>query len=85
MYMPSTDGSGYGTSVTWDYRIKSVAKDNGEFCPCWQEKNPYYLIEGTNIDEVKFKIYCQKKVEGCKDSFPETEKSITEIFKRQYK
>jgi hypothetical protein len=83
--MLSFDGAGYGKSVTWDYRIKSIAKENGEICPCWENNIPYYLIEGTNFDEVKFKIYCQKKTEVCCKSFPETEKSVTEIFKRQYK
>jgi len=85
MYMPSSDGSGYGKSVAWEYRIQSIAKDNGEICPCWEERKPYYLVEGSNLDEITFKIYCQKKTDTCKESFPETEKKIGEIFKRQYK
>lgn len=83
--MKPYDGSGYGKSNHWTYKIRSIAKEKGEYCQCWDDDNPVYLIEGHSIKDVVFKISCEKRRETCKRSFTETEKDVAVIFKNMYK
>ncbi len=83
-YLPSSDGYGYGKSTAWEYMIKSYAKDNDELCPCWDEKDPVFVVEGIDTKNVSFKIRCSKTHLTCRKTFPETEKEMADIFKRMY-
>lgn len=78
------DGSGFGSSVYWPYYIKKEAESNGEWCPCWDEFNPEYLITGYNVENVKFSIACKRKIPLCKNQFPKTEARMVDVFKRMY-
>ncbi len=78
------DGSGYGKSSYWEWQLKSIARNNGEWCPCWENKTPLLKFKSDD-DVIRLKIKCLSKSILCKQCFPNTEKALKELFIKMYK
>lgn len=76
------DGSGYGSSLYWKKLAYTTAKNNGEYCVCWEENYPTISMscDGT----YKASVECFEKQNGCKLSFEETNKEISRLFRKFY-
>lgn len=82
-FNPSQDGYGCGTSIYWTWQLRSIAAQNGEECDCWNTVHPILKIQEG--DDLRLRIKCTVKSNLCKEAFPETEREITERFKKFYK
>ncbi len=77
------DGSGHGKSHYWPWQAQSIAENNGERCECWKQVAPQ--VDFVLENEIKIVIHCSRKILGCRQEFPETEKELKDRFYRFYK
>lgn len=76
------DGFGFGQSTYWSYAAKMIAKENGEYCKCWDEYLPHIQLDCS--DGIGIKIKCVSERSLCKSTFTKTQQEIKEKFERFY-
>jgi hypothetical protein len=79
--MQPFDGSGYGVSMYWRWKMKEIAEENKESCPCWIQKEPIITFKEDSGFDIT--ISCQDKT--CDKTFCKTEKELVDKFKIFYK
>lgn len=80
MMMPC-NGSGYDHSMYWRSKMKEIAKENDEECPCWHNGEPNIKFIG-DIEEFTIEIKCHN---ACLNSFQLTQMQFLNQFKNFYK
>lgn len=90
--MQPYDGSGYGISMYWRSKMKDIANESGEACPCWHNEEPLIKFiapevsqDCTDVKDFKISVQCSHKTNICKTEFKTTEIELVKRFKTFYK